>query len=147
MLEFDEIGFSIPFHLTIGVFCSPVARGFLAGQYQDNVPNDWRASVPYMSGDNLKENSALVKEIEAIASKKEITLAQLSLAWVINQGHDVFPIPGTTKLNHLEDNIKASEIILTAEEMDLIADAAAKMKGERGDERYMQMAYNSQQSK
>ena len=56
----------------------------------------------------------------------------------------VFPIPGTTKLNHLEDNIKASEVNLTSEEMELIGNAAAKMKGERGDERYVQMAYNSQ---
>ena len=99
---------------------SPVARGFLAGQHQETTPNDWRASVPYMSGENLKENTGLVKEIEAIAAKKGITLAQLSLAWVINQGCDVFPIPGTTKLNHLEDNIKASEVNLTSEEMELI---------------------------
>ena len=100
-----------------------------------------------MSGENLKENTVLVKEIEAIATKKGITLAQLSLAWVINQGCDVFPIPGTTKLNHLEDNIKAAEVKLTSEEMELIANAAARMKGERGDERYMQMAYNNKQSK
>ena len=97
-----------------------------------------------MSGENLKENAKLVKEIQAIATKKNITLAQLSLAWVINQGCDVFPIPGTTKLNHLEDNIKASEVSLTSEEMELLSNAAAKMKGERGDARYMQMAYNSQ---
>ena len=100
-----------------------------------------------MSGENLKDNTALVKEIEAIATKKGITLAQLSLAWVINQGCDVFPIPGTTKLSHLEDNIKAAEVNLTSDEMELIANAAAKMKGERGDERYMQMAYNNKQSK
>ena len=135
------------FNLAVGVFFSPIARGFLAGQFQDNAPNDLRAYVPYMRGDNLKENAAFVKEIEAIASKKDITLAQLSLTWVINQGDDVFPIPGTTKLHHLEDNVKASEVILIAEEMELIANAAAKIKGERGDERYMKMAFNSQQSK
>ena len=97
-----------------------------------------------MSGENLKENAKLVNEIQAIATKKNITLAQLSLAWVINQGCDVFPIPGTTKLNHLEDNITASEVRFTSEEMELLSNAAAKMKGERGDARYMQMAYNSQ---
>ena len=145
--NFIDNNLLVSFNLAVGVFFSPIARGFLAGQFQDNAPNDLRAYVPYMRGDNLKENAAFVKEIEAMASKKDITLAQLSLAWVINQGDDVFPIPGTTKLHHLEDNVKASEVILTAEEMELIANAAAKIKGERGDERYMKMAFNSQQSK
>ena len=122
--------------------CSPVARGFLAGQHHDKPPADWRSDVPYFREDNLKENVELVKEVENMAVAKGITLAQLSLAWVINQGLDVFPIPGTTNLNHLEDNVNASAIRLSREEADKIACAAGKIKGERGNEGYMKMTYN-----
>ena len=89
----------------------------------------------------------LVKEIEKLADEKGITLAQLSLGWVINKGRDVFPIPGTTNLKHLEDNVNASEITLTPEEADKTANAAAKIKGERGNERYMKTTFNAHQQK
>ena len=122
---------------------SPVARGFLAGQHHDKPPTDWRADVPYFSEKNLKENATLVQQVETLAAAKGVTLAQLSLAWVINQGSDVFPIPGTTNLKHLEDNVNASNIMLTTDEADKIACAAAKIKGERGNENYMKMTYNA----
>ena len=122
---------------------SPVARGFLAGQHHDKPPADWRSDVPYFREENLKENTALVKEVEALAAAKGVTMAQLSLAWVINQGSDVFPIPGTTNLKHLEDNVNASNIMLTPDEAEKIAFAAAKIKGERGNEGYMKMTYNA----
>ena len=122
---------------------SPVARGFLTGQYQDKPPADWRSGVPYMMEENLKENAVVVREIENLAKEKNITLAQLSLAWVINQGKDVFPIPGTTKISHLEENARAAQVELTHEEMTKIAAAAAKIRGERGNEGYMSMAYNA----
>ena len=62
------------------IFCSPVARGFLTGQHQDKPPNDFRGDVPYMREENLKDNAKIVNEIQAIATDKGITLAQLSLA-------------------------------------------------------------------
>lgn len=127
---------------------SPVARGFLAGQHHDKPPTDWRSDVPYFREENLKENAVLVKQVEKLAVAKGITLAQLSLAWVIIQGLDVFPIPGTTNIKHLEDNVAASAIMLTPEEAEKIACAAAKIKGERGNEGYMKMTYNAfQQTK
>ena len=122
---------------------SPVARGFLAGQHHDKPPEDWRSDIPYFLEENLKENATLVKQVESLASAKGVTLAQLSLAWVINQGADVFPIPGTTNLKHLEDNVNASNIMLTTEEAEKIASAAAKIKGDRGNERYMKMTYHA----
>ena len=120
-----------------------MARGFLAGQYQEQPPADWRSDVPYMRKENLEENAKIVKEIESLALGKGITLSQLSLAWVINQGSDVFPIPGTTKIRHLEENVEASRVALNKEEMARIADAASKIKGERGNERYMKMTYHA----
>lgn len=121
---------------------SPVARGFLSGQHQDKPAEDWRASVPFMKAENLAENSAVVKEIEAMATAKGITLSQLSLAWVCNQGKDVFPIPGTTKIPHLEDNAASAKVELTQDEMIKIEEAAKKIKGERGDERYLSMSFH-----
>ena len=115
----------------------------MAGQHHDKPPADWRSDVPYFREDNLKENVTLVKQVENMAVAKGITLAQLSLAWVINQGLDVFPIPGTTNLKHLEDNVNASNIMLTTEEAEKIASAAAKIKGDRGNEGYMKMTYHA----
>ena len=122
---------------------SPIARGFLAGAHQDEKPNDWRGTIPYMQDDVRASNVEVVKEIEAMAKEKDLTLAQLSLAWVYNQGDDVCPIPGTTKLSHLEGNIKAASVKLTPDELKKIGDAASKIKGERGDEGYMKRSYHT----
>jgi len=122
---------------------SPVARGFLSGAHQSQTPSDWRAQMPYLNEENLKDNVHVVKEIELMAKEKGVTLSQLSLAWVINQGNFVFPIPGTTKIKHLEENAKASEVILTVEERSKIADAASKIKGERGNESYMGTTFHA----
>ena len=88
----------------------------------------------FLTRGNLKENAALVEDIQKFAANKGITLAQLSLGWVIHQGYDVFPIPGTTKLKHLEENVQGSDVTLTVEEAEKIATAATKIKGERGNE-------------
>ena len=122
---------------------SPVARGFLSGAHQSQTPSDWRAQMPYLNEENLKDNVHVVKEIELMAKEKGVTLSQLSLAWVINQGNFVFPIPGTTKIKHLEENAKASDVILTVEELSKIADAASKIKGERGNESYMGTTFHA----
>ena len=86
-----------------------------------------------MKEENFKDNVQTIKEIENMAKEKGVTLSQLSLAWVINQGNFVFPIPGTTKIKHLEENAKAADVNLTKEELSKIANAAAKIKGERGE--------------
>ena len=97
-----------------------------------------------MKDENLKDNVQTIKEIENMAKEKGATLSQLSLAWVINQGNFVFPIPGTTKIKHLEENAKAADVNLSREELLKIANAASKIKGERGDEAYMKLTFHAQ---
>jgi len=76
---------------------------------------------PRFAPENIAKNAALVEGVKRIAEEKGCTAAQLSLAWVSRQGLDVVPIPGTTKLPHLDDNIAAMEIPLTRDELDIIA--------------------------
>ena len=78
---------------------SPVARGFLSGQFNSGETLSWRSTVPYLKQENLAQNVIVAKRIEAMAAK-QLTLSQLSLAWVMNQGADVVPIPGTTSFEH-----------------------------------------------
>ena len=117
---------------------SPIARGFLTSK----IPPG-RERFPYMSQDNMPENLKIIQEIEALAKEKGVSLSQLSLAWVINQGHDVFPIPGTTKIAHLEENIAAANVKLTKEELTKIEEAASKLKGERGNNEYMKRSFKA----
>ena len=117
---------------------SPVARGFLTAERPSG-----RERFPYMSKENLSDNIKVIDQIEALAEEKGVTLAQLSLAWVINQGKDVFPIPGTTKIKHLEENIAAANVRLTNEDLLQIGEAAAKIKGERGNEEYMKRSFQA----
>ena len=128
--------------LGIGIVTySPIARGFLTS----NRPSSQGRDVPYMSKDNLDDNIKVIKEIEELAKQKGATISQLSLAWVINQGNDVFPIPGTTKIKHLEENIAAAEIKLTKDDLTKISDAAAKIKGERGNAEKMKGSFQAHQ--
>ena len=115
---------------------SPIARGFLTSE----IPSG-RDRFPYMSQENMPENVKIIQEIEALAKEKGVSLSQLSLAWVINQGGDVFPIPGTTKIAHLEENIAAADVNLTKKELTKIEEAASKLKGERGNEEYMKRSF------
>ena len=96
-----------------------------------------------MSKENLPDNLKVIEEIEKLAKEKAITLSQLSLAWVINQGVDVFPIPGTTRINHLEENVAAAGVQLSSEELRKIGEAAAKIKGERGNAEYMKRSFQA----
>ena len=106
--------------LTIGVVpFSPLARGFLSGEITslDQLPeNDYRRGNPRFQGDNLEHNLTLVRGVTQLASKKGVKPTQLALAWVLAQGDDIVPIPGTKKVSYLEENLAASEIELTAEE-------------------------------
>lgn len=98
--------------------------------------------MPYLQAENLAHNMIARDAVEAIAEAKGLTLSQLSLAWVQCQGGDVVPIPGTTSLEHLEENAVASKVTLTADEIATIGDAAAQIRGERGDENYMARSFH-----
>ncbi len=104
---------------------SPLGRGFLTGRFQspdDFSENDFRKNSPRFQGENFQKNLRLVDKVKELAKNKGITPAQLALAWVLSQGEDIVPIPGTTKLKHIEENIKAADIELTDDELQQLED-------------------------
>lgn len=104
----------------------PLGRGFLTGRirrYEDLAPDDYRRSSPRFQGENFAKNLELVKRVEEIAGKKGVTTGQLALAWVLAQGKDIVPIPGTTRRNHLEENIAALRVELTERDLSDIESA------------------------
>ncbi len=115
---------------------SPLGRGFLTGQFQtpEDLPaDDYRRNTPRFQGENFRKNLELVKEIEALAKSKGCTPSQLALAWVLAQGDDVVPIPGTKRIKYLDENLGAVDVKLTAEELQRIDDVlpAGKASGDR----------------
>jgi aryl-alcohol dehydrogenase-like predicted oxidoreductase len=95
---------------------APLGRGFLAGAIKseaDIKENDRRPNFPRFSSENLDRNVALLEPLEALAREKNIHSAQLALAWVLAQGDDVTPIPGTMKIEHLQSNIAAVDVVLS----------------------------------
>ena len=95
---------------------SPLGRGFLTGQIKspDDFPdNDFRKFHPRFQGENFAKNIALVREVEAMAREKGCTTAQLALVWVLAQGEDIVPIPGTKRVRYLDENIGALEVKLS----------------------------------
>src|SRR6266542_2518195 len=99
---------------------SPLGRGFLTGQIkriEDLEPDDYRRSSPRFQGENFQQNLNLVEEIDAIAAEKGCTPSQLALAWVLAQGDDIVPIPGTKRRKYLDENVRALEVKLTAEDL------------------------------
>jgi len=99
---------------------SPLGRGFLAGKFrkiEDLAPDDWRRASPRFQGENFAKNLALVDKIEDLAAEKDCTPSQLALAWLLAQGGDLVPIPGTTSLERLEQNVGAADIALDAAEL------------------------------
>lgn len=108
---------------------SPLGRGFLTGRFkrpEDLEPGDWRRNNPRFQGENFQRNLDLVHRIEDMARTKGCKPAQLALAWVLAQGEDVVPIPGSSRRTHLEENLAALEISLTADELSRIDEAAPK---------------------
>jgi aryl-alcohol dehydrogenase-like predicted oxidoreductase len=106
---------------------SPLGRGFLTGQIKkrEHLPaHDYRHTTPRFQGDNFQRNLDLVKRVEEIARKKKCTPAQLALAWVLAQGDDIVPIPGTKRRKYLQENISALNVILTSEDLARIDDVA-----------------------
>jgi len=105
---------------------SPLGRSLLAGVIPDFAnlsEGDTRRRHPRFEGENFQKNRALVERVEAIAADKECTVAQLSLAWLLAQGPDVIPIPGTKRIERVEENLAALDVRLTQEDIDGIAEA------------------------
>ncbi len=99
---------------------SPLGRGFLTGGFksvEDLAENDWRRNHPRFQGENFEHNRRLVARIEEIAAEKGSTPAQLALAWLLAQGRDVVPIPGTRRRSRLDENAAATELELTAADL------------------------------
>ena len=98
---------------------SPLGRGFLTGAIQrpeDFAEDDYRRTSPRFQGENFTRNLHLVEQVEALAQRKGCKASQLALAWVLAQGKDIVPIPGTKRRRYLEENVDAVEIALTPEE-------------------------------
>jgi aryl-alcohol dehydrogenase-like predicted oxidoreductase len=115
---------------------SPLGRGFLTGAIRDMETlskRDYRRNSPRFQGENFKANLEIVRRLESIASEKKCTLAQLALAWVLAQGDDIVPIPGSKTRPHLEDNLRALEIKLSDDLLKRISEAVppGAAKGER----------------
>lgn len=105
---------------------SPLGRGMLTGQYRsidDFDEGDFRRSIPRFSKENFHKNLELVRKLRSIAEQKGCTSGQLTLAWMLNQGNDIFPIPGTKKIKYLEENVGACNVNLTQKEDHEIRDA------------------------
>jgi aryl-alcohol dehydrogenase-like predicted oxidoreductase len=99
---------------------SPLGRGFLTGQikrFEDLPADDYRRTSPRFQGENFQKNLDLVRKIEEIAREKDCTPAQLALAWVLAQGGDVVPIPGTKRQKYLEENVGALKIDLSSDDL------------------------------
>jgi aryl-alcohol dehydrogenase-like predicted oxidoreductase len=120
---------------------SPLGRGFLTGRFRaeaDFVDGDYRRFSPRFEGDNLRRNVGLVDRIAAIADEKGVTSAQLALAWVLAQGRDVVPIPGTKHVRYLEEDLGALDVRLREADLRRLDEAAPK--GVAAGERYPEAA-------
>jgi aryl-alcohol dehydrogenase-like predicted oxidoreductase len=116
---------------------SPLGRGFLTGRFRtfDDLPeDDYRRNSPRFQGENFQKNLDLVERVEELARRKHCSPAQLALAWLLAQGEDVVPIPGTKQRRYLEENIRALEVELSREDLEQIEEVAPK--GVAAGERY-----------
>jgi len=105
---------------------SPLGRGFLTGQikrFEDFAPDDFRRNSPRFQGENFQKNLDLVKKVEEIAREKGCKPSQLALAWVLAQGEDIVPIPGTKHRKYLEENVGALDVHLTPEDLRRLEEA------------------------
>lgn len=116
----DEL-FAVTRELGIGfVPYSPLGRGFLSGEIRsvdDLAPDDFRRTSPRFMGENFQKNLDLVEAVKAIAADRGVTAAQLALAWVLAQGDDLIPIPGTRRVATLEQNVAAVDLALTPQDL------------------------------
>ncbi|HEY6989345.1 MAG TPA: aldo/keto reductase [Bryobacteraceae bacterium] len=116
---------------------SPLGRGFLGARFRsidELAPNDWRRGNPRFQGEQFRRNLGIADTIAEIAREKGVTPAQLALAWVLAQGENIVPIPGTSSAQRLEENVRSTEVTLTAGDVERLGQAAPK--GAVGGERY-----------
>ncbi len=121
---------------------SPLGRGFLTGQitsFDDLPADDYRRSDPRYQGENFAKNMALVEMVKSIAAKKEATPGQIALAWVLAQGDDMVPIPGTKRVSYLEENVRAADVTLDADDMEALNGMAQQTSGPRYGEQMLAM--------
>jgi aryl-alcohol dehydrogenase-like predicted oxidoreductase len=124
---------------------SPLGRGFLTGTIsspQDLDSDDWRRTQPRFSRENAERNAALAEKVRELADEKGVTQAQLALAWVLAQGEDVVPIPGTKRRSYLEQNAAAVDVELTDDDLARIDAELPAAAGARYDSRGMQALNN-----
>jgi aryl-alcohol dehydrogenase-like predicted oxidoreductase len=120
---------------------SPLGRGFLTGRYQsvdDFADDDFRRFNPRFQGENFQRNLDLVERVREIAAEKDVTPGQLALAWVLAQGEDIVPIPGTKRVSYLEENVGAADVELSPDDLARI-DEMAPVGAAAGD-RYPDMS-------
>jgi aryl-alcohol dehydrogenase-like predicted oxidoreductase len=120
---------------------SPLGRGFLSGQIKsidDLDQHDFRRRGPRFSGENFQKNLDLVEQVEKIATEKGISAGQLALAWVLAQGDDIVPIPGTKRRSYLEENVGAADVVLDGDDLRRIDEAFPK--GATAGDRYPDMS-------
>jgi aryl-alcohol dehydrogenase-like predicted oxidoreductase len=120
----DELGIGfVPY--------SPLGKGFLTGSLGKEVPaGDFRASIPRFQPEAMEKNQAFVDLLKRVAGEKGASPAQIALAWLLAQRPYVVPIPGTTKLHRLEENIGAAAVVLTADDLNMINEAAKQIEPE-----------------
>ena len=126
---------------------SPLGRGFLTGQlkrFEDFAPDDYRRNSPRFQGENFTKNLDLVKKVEDLATRKNCTAGQLALAWLLAQGDDIIPIPGTKRVQYLEENAAASQVQLTSQDLQALDQVAPH--GAAAGSRYNQQMMNLIQS-
>ncbi len=120
---------------------SPLGRGFLTGQiqnFEDLPEGDYRRGSPRFQGENFDKNLELVEKVREIADEKGVAPSQLAIAWLLHQGEDIVPIPGTKRRKYLEENAAASEVRLTEEDLSRIDEVAPK--GVAAGDRYPDMS-------
>jgi aryl-alcohol dehydrogenase-like predicted oxidoreductase len=113
---------------------SPLGRGFLTGRFRspdDLAADDWRRQNPRFAGENFQKNLAIVARVEALAKAKSCTPAQLAIAWMLTRDSNIFPIPGSTRAERVEENAAAAGIQLSAEDMALLDAIAPVVAGDR----------------
>jgi aryl-alcohol dehydrogenase-like predicted oxidoreductase len=119
---------------------SPLGRGFLSGQIRsvdDLAPDDFRRNNPRFQGENFQRNLDLVDRVSEIAAEKSVTPGQLALAWVLHQGRDIVPIPGTKRVRYLEENVAAADVALSDDDLRRLDEAAPR--GATAGDRYPDM--------
>jgi aryl-alcohol dehydrogenase-like predicted oxidoreductase len=120
---------------------SPLGRGFLTGNYTDPsalADDDWRRHHPRFTGDNLEANKQIAETVREISTEVGCTSAQLAIAWVLAQGNDIVPIPGTKRAKYLDENLAAADIVLSDETLTRL-DEAFPLGVTQGD-RYISMS-------